>query len=502
MADNKNSKVLDRIWEISVDLVRGLISSLEEIALSIWKAQVPEIRLTLLTVIVCIFFKGGFDYKILKYFSHENWVMTGKLRQFTTTLIAVLPWLIWGWIKNLRRLAMNKKLKFVFESNRVTSGLGLCPDFLFDEPLDSNSRKLRVWANGMPLHVLKENKSKLEDGLGATVSKISWADDHKKMIDLIYSFGSLPDFFVPENVLKFKDFKFPIGKNCYGEVIGSLKEIPHYLVAGETGTGKSTFIRMMIEILLINNRNLEVYFLDFKGGIEAQSIAEDPRLHVIATYEEAVQVIKELDLTLTQRGKDIAGTARDIDGFNKKQTDTIKKMKRILIVVDEVSEIVPKIKAPNKSEMAEISFGINRIARLGRALGLHLVVGTQKPDAKNLDPTVKANLAGIVCFAMSHPTQSMVVLGDGRAADLNAEIKGRAIWKHGSYTEEIQTPFLTDSEIAEAKLNSEIYWGQMKKKSAPEIKEVKVNEVESGKSSLLVKTNLAKDSLHEESSGS
>ena len=84
---------------------------------------------------------------------------------------------------------------------------------------------------------------------------------------------------------------------------------------------------------------------------------------------------------------------------------------------------------------------LSRVARQGRSLGIHLVIATQRPDSRALDPQIKANLPGVLCFQMVNDISSITVLGTGRATDL-PPVPGRGIWKASSTTLEIQTPNL------------------------------------------------------------
>ena len=85
------------------------------------------------------------------------------------------------------------------------------------------------------------------------------------------------------------------------------------------------------------------------------------------------------------------------------------------------------------------------IARQGRAAGINLVIATQRPDSRSLDPQVKANLSGALCFPMQNDSSSITVLGNGRATDIPL-IPGRAIWKEGPVMTEVQTPYLSIEE--------------------------------------------------------
>ncbi|MCB0370940.1 MAG: hypothetical protein KDD45_16340, partial [Bdellovibrionales bacterium] len=117
----------------------------------------------------------------------------------------------------------------------------------------------------------------------------------------------------------------------------------------------------------------------------------------------------------------------------------VEKLKRLFIVIDEVAEVYTKSFSSNKTLKNQAREAINKIARLGRAAGTHLIVATQKPDAQSFDQTVKANMPAILCFPMPSQVASVSVLGTKRAFDLNPEIKGRAIYKFGPHMHEVQT---------------------------------------------------------------
>jgi DNA segregation ATPase FtsK/SpoIIIE-like protein len=335
------------------------------------------------------------------------------------------------------------------------------PQFMSDYPLDEWLRKLRLRTFGIPLSSFKKAKESIESELNVIVTKMENPGGNKEYIDIQYSTVPMPEIWALGHISGFKDFSFPIGKTYGGEVRSSLKRIPHYLVAGETGGGKSTFIRMMLIVLMANNDDIEMTFIDLKGGMENQLFMGLGRSTLLSEIPDVATKLSELDKLLTQRMSELAAAkCRNIDIFNAKVSNPNARLPRQLIVVDEISELIPTTMSTHKVQLYNINRALNRVARLGRAVGIHLVIGVQKPDAKNLDPTIKANLPGVVCFPVSHFSQSMVVLGNGRGAELNAAVQGRAIWKHGIEEIEVQTPLLTDADVAHAIDELNASWGR------------------------------------------
>lgn len=114
---------------------------------------------------------------------------------------------------------------------------------------------------------------------------------------------------------------------------------------------------------------------------------------------------------------------------------------RLVLVVDEIAELFLSNVSEKYHNASEAKAVLSRIARLGRAVGIHLIAGTQRPDARVLDTQIKSNLPGKICFQMGDIHSSMVVLGNARAKYLPA-VAGRAIWQCGMSLVEVQVPYV------------------------------------------------------------
>lgn len=395
------------------------------------------------------------------YWNGMNWM----LRRLGVEKLWHLPWIsgifgvwlvtagihLWGIRQGALRSKLKRKLNDSFIKASIETRLKETPVFVYDAPIGSNSRKLRVRSSGIPAEKFRENRIQLEADLNINISKVENPKNNRELVDIIYSLEKMPDFWVLDNLMKYKDFSFPLGKTIAGEIKTDLKTVPHFLIAGETNSGKSTLIRAIVMVLTMNNRDFEVVFIDLKGEMDGQVFNGFEQVKVLGERFDIDKVTNDIETLLDSRMKDAKNLqAKNIIEYNAKQQSRELKWNRILVVVDEIAELMPSVHSPDKALLAKIQSRLNRMARIGRSVGIHLLIGVQKPDHKNLDPTIKANLPGVVCFPVSHFSQSVLVLGNGHAAELNAAIPGRAIWKYGSNETEIQAPFLNNDEIQKA----------------------------------------------------
>ena len=245
-----------------------------------------------------------------------------------------------------------------------------------------------------------------------------------------------PDF-------KKKDIKLPIalGKNISGvPIVGDLASMPHLLIAGTTGSGKSVCINTIILSLLYRHTPDRCKF-----------ILIDPKMLELSTYEgiphllcpvitEAKKaasvlgwVVKEMESRyrlMTKEG------VRNIDGYNSKHK---LPMPYIVVVVDEMSDLM-------LVAGKEIENYIQKLSQMARAAGIHIIMATQRPSVDVITGTIKANFPTRISFQVTSKIDSRTILGEQGAEQLLG--KGDMLYmSSANRIVRIHAPFVSDNEI-------------------------------------------------------
>jgi len=245
-----------------------------------------------------------------------------------------------------------------------------------------------------------------------------------------------PDF-------KKKDVKLPIalGKNISGKpIVGDLASMPHLLIAGTTGSGKSVCINTIILSLLYRHTPEKCKF-----------ILIDPKMLELSTYEgiphllcpvitEAKKaasvlgwVVKEMESRyrlMTKEG------VRNIDGYNAKHK---LPMPYIVVVVDEMSDLM-------LVAGKEIENYIQKLSQMARAAGIHIIMATQRPSVDVITGTIKANFPTRISFQVTSKIDSRTILGEQGAEQLLG--KGDMLYmSSANRIVRIHAPFVSDNEI-------------------------------------------------------
>ena len=222
-------------------------------------------------------------------------------------------------------------------------------------------------------------------------------------------------------------------------VLGDLAGMPHLLIAGTTGSGKSVCINAVLAGLLLQStpRDLRLILVDPKR-VELSNFSGLPHLlvPVVVDADPAVATLRWAVMEMEQRYKLFAGHgARNITNFNERAPQLgLRTLPKIVIVIDELADLM--MVAAN-----EIEDLICRIAQLARAVGIHLIVATQRPSADIITGLIKANIPSRIAFAVSSGVDSRVILDEmgaekllGRGDMLYLPIDaGKAVRLQGAY---------------------------------------------------------------------
>ncbi|MBP8691540.1 MAG: DNA translocase FtsK, partial [Sedimentibacter sp.] len=239
---------------------------------------------------------------------------------------------------------------------------------------------------------------------------------------------------------------FAIGKDIGGKnIIASIDKMPHLLIAGATGSGKSVCINSLIMSILFKARPDEVKLILVDPKVVELSIYNGiPHLliPVVTDPRKAANALNWAVMEMTNRYKIFAQNGvREIDSYNEKMTKEGKdKMPKIVIIIDELADLMAVASA-------EVEEYITRIAQLARACGMHLVIATQRPSVDVITGVIKANIPSRIAFAVSSHIDSRTILDTGGAEKLLG--KGDMLYYPIGLPKpvRIQGTFISDDEI-------------------------------------------------------
>lgn len=200
-----------------------------------------------------------------------------------------------------------------------------------------------------------------------------------------------------------KGLKVAIGKQMdRANILADIEKMPHMLIAGTTGSGKSVFMHQLIVSLLINHdwRDLQLYLVDPKM-VEMPLYEPLKNCHVVSDTEGAIALLNELCAEMDKRYSVLSRSrCRDIDSYN---AATRTPMSRKVVFIDELADLLlVSKKAVEKS--------IVRLAQKARACGIHLVVATQRPDRTVVTGLIKTNIPVKACLSVNTAMDSRIVL--------------------------------------------------------------------------------------------
>lgn len=283
---------------------------------------------------------------------------------------------------------------------------------------------------GVSFSQVKHDKEYFQDAVNGWV-EVLWRSGKVHMDIYIGSFPDKPVPFEwnPDPYLNKMNLPIPIGIDQCGMVVVDLAIIPHLLVGGATNWGKSNFLHVLIAALLtcqafivvIDHKRLDFGYLD---GLCLLSKRDAQTLAIMEALNDEME--RRLDIL------EAAGAVK-IQEYHE-------EMPFIVVIIDELAEC----------NNDKVMYYIDRLTRLARAVGIHLVSATQRPSTKVINGDTRSNFPGRLCFQMADEISSRVILGENcSAAAWLPAIQGRAIWKFGLSEREVQTMHLPHKQAKE-----------------------------------------------------
>lgn len=236
-----------------------------------------------------------------------------------------------------------------------------------------------------------------------------------------------------------------LGRDVAGNVaIADIKKMPHLLIAGATGSGKSVCMNALLVNLLYRNspQDLRLLLIDPKR-VEFTEYNGIPHLltNVITETDKIISALRWAVSEMERRYHLLSTyNRRNIDAFNEAIPDGEIKMPYLVVVVDELADLMTQ--ASN-----EVETSIVRIAQMARAVGMHLIVATQRPSVDVITGLIKANIPARVAFAVASQPDSRTILDQGGADKLLG--RGDMLYQASDQPQpkRIQGVMLTDKEI-------------------------------------------------------
>lgn len=252
-----------------------------------------------------------------------------------------------------------------------------------------------------------------------------------------------------------------LGKGAGGEAVaGDLSKMPHLLIAGATGSGKTVCLNSIICCLLLHDSPNDVRFIMIDPKrVELTSFNSIPHLAapVIVDTSKALGTLRWLNKEMDKRYQTLATAgARNIEGYNKNKEGD-EKLPYLILVIDELADLM-------MAGFDEVEHALCRLAQLARATGIHLIVATQRPSVDVVTGLIKANFPTRISFAVTSQVDSRTILDMGGAEKLLGRGDMLYMPTEAAKPKRLQGCYVSDAEVERLVY----FWGsQQREEAAP-----------------------------------
>lgn len=319
------------------------------------------------------------------------------------------------------------------DSIGLVNHAGMAPNLL-RKVRDKNNPYSIVWEfqnRGIPLQTWMDKQAAIEAVMDISIVKLTYGRSKSRL--LVYAVPgktNLPqmlwwkdEFLSPDN------FVLRLGESLLGPVTVNLSYIPHLLLGGATGSGKSILLKSLLMQAI--KKGAVVQIADYKGGVDFAPVWHERCQMCFDDKTLNDMLNKVIDKLYERREMFSANGFPDIESYN---AATGANLPRIIIGCDEIAEVLDKTgrSKEEKNIVLMIEAKLRTIARMGRAFGIHLILATQRPDANVIDGQIKNNVNFRVC-GVADDNLSRIILENSSAADqIPVDARGRFITRDGT----------------------------------------------------------------------
>ncbi len=332
-----------------------------------------------------------------------------------------------------------------FASIKFCNRQGQYPEQI-GKDVDGKKVILSFKSPGLTITDWRSRKSELETVFDCNIVKFEVPAHTKQIIRMHIvpsSDGLSTNLLWADQCISDKEFVIVAGEDLLGPVEFNLDKYPHALIAGVTGSGKSVALRCLFWQCI--RKGVKPYMIDFKGGIEFSAFESFG--DVITRRQDALELLQDLNREMMMRLDLFRETGtKNLSEYNRRYPND--ELARVVLVCDEIAEMLDKtgLQAADKAIFYEIEKEMSSLARLSRAAGIHMLLATQRPDAKVIVGQIKNNLPIRISGRMVDSQASEMVLGNTKAAELGDTL-GRFMYSVGADTWEFQAYNFQDADI-------------------------------------------------------
>lgn len=349
------------------------------------------------------------------FFYNRNEALA-NLRRISLLIFIILVSIV-IWMAKCGVMIRDIQLHNEFVSAGFTNSKAM-PPILVDCIKEGCICRLVFNSKGISLDKWKNKKDVIENVLDMTINSIEKGKNNKEIV--VIGVNGKAEFAEVElaSVQHNCEGEVCIGNGLFGTKKVNLNISPHILIGGSTGSGKTFLLKCIL--IQLYQQNATIYLADFKGGVDFPRIFWDRKVSVLKEIEEVEFTLSKIINELEDRKQlfEIIGCKNIVEYNNQMEELNEDKLKRTIFACDELAELLDKtgLTKEEKTERDCIVKQLSKIARLGRAFGIHLILSTQRPDAEVVPGQIKNNIDMRIC-GRADSVLSTIILGNGDADD-------------------------------------------------------------------------------------